>query len=326
MDSSTAYFPQFSRLPPELREQIWAYAFPEARVYEVRDVFPRHPSPSPSSGLMFADSRNEPLPALSRVCWDARHAVLRHYKPLVFSGVVKHVNLKRDVLLLDSYLQVRRLLKVVRLLSQMECVRRSASRIALGTSWGVHTGLHLRLFHKTVRTKQTMARLLSYLSRFSNLESLILVVWQQTAFNLSSAEIVFPTGQHGHFDLWRGNHIHLNVSFDMVDPQYRRPYETRLVRYDPEAQKTEKESTFGLRNKFCYRYPGPSGSQVRDLITTFEKSMRGAAGDEKTFRAGPIEPPKLETATLTWLYHGSILSNQTGIPSLMDATVTPIRY
>ncbi|KAI1169569.1 hypothetical protein F4777DRAFT_203330 [Nemania sp. FL0916] len=307
MTSLAAGFPQFSRLPPELRDQIWGYAFPEARIYEVLDSPCSAPSQaSPSAKLMFADVRNEPPPALARVCRDSRQAVLRRYKPLAFSGTVKHINLDRDILLLDSYLQVRRLLKVIRLLSQIESVRRHTSRIALGTSWGLHTGLHLRIFHKAVRTKKNMARLLGYLSKFTRLEAIILVVYQRSTFNLALSQSTRMTVPWDHHDLWEAYHYRFNVNFDLENYWLRRPCQTKLVRYDPESQKAGKPpyALYARASpKSCCRDPQPRGHQVRDLKRMFEKALRGAAEDRQLL---PVryELPKMETATLTWIYTG----------------------
>lgn len=251
---------------------------------------------------MFADVRNEPPPALARVCRDSRQAVLRYYKPLAFSGVVKHINLGRDILLLDSYLQVRRLIKVVRLLSQVESVRRGARRIALGTSWGLHTGLHLRLFHKAVRTKQNMKRLMEHLDKFTKLEAIILVVYQRSAFNLRFSQ-PSQTVPWEHHDLCEAYHFRFNVNFNLENYWLRRPYQTKLVRYDPEAQREEKP----LRvSKSCCREPQPRGHQVRDLKKMFEMAWGSAvAGDDDDDDvAAGYKIPKLETATLTWIYTG----------------------
>ncbi|KAI3342906.1 hypothetical protein F4824DRAFT_123640 [Ustulina deusta] len=305
MASFTNGFPQFSKLPPELRDQIWAHSFPETRIYEVLDSPCSSPSQAGASAkLIFADVRNEPPPALARVCRDSRQAVLRYYKPLVFSGIVKHINLSRDILLLDSYLQVRRLLKVIRLLSQIESVRRSASRIALGTSWGLHTGLHLRLFHKTVRTNQIMARLLQHLSKFTNLEAIILVVYQRSTFNLTFNQSNRTTVPWDHHDLWEAYHYRFNVNFNLENYWLRRPYETKLVRYDPEVHKTAKPLASTRMSKSSCRDPQPRGHQVRDLKRMFEKSLHSVAENDRRFPAGLYEPPKLETATLTWIYTG----------------------
>ncbi|GAP87400.1 hypothetical protein SAMD00023353_2700070 [Rosellinia necatrix] len=319
MANTTGRFPQFSRLPPELRDQIWSDAFPEARTYEVLDSPCSVPAQAgPCAKLMFADVRNEPPPALARVCRDSRQAVLRHYKPLAFSGVVKHINLSRDILLLDSYLQVRRLLKVIRLLSQIESVRRSATRIALGTSWGLHTGLHLRLFHKAVRTKQNMARLLGHLSKFLSLEAIILVVYQRSAFNLTFSQPNRTTVPWDHHDLCEAYHYRFNINFNLENYWLRRPYQTRLVRYDPEAQKIEKPLP-ARTSKSCCRDPQPRGYQVRDLKRMFEKSLQSVTENGRFFPARLYEPPKLETATLTWIYTGF------GYENPLDSRIPPRR-
>lgn len=109
---------------------------------------------------------------------------MRRYKPIVLSGTVKFLDLRRDVLLFDSYLQVRRLLKAIRLLSQVDVIRKNISQIALGTSWGLHAGLQLRLFHRSVQTKRNMAKLLKHLAQFKKLEVVKLVVYQRSAFSL----------------------------------------------------------------------------------------------------------------------------------------------
>lgn len=252
---------------------------------------------------MFADVRNEPPPALARVCRDSRQAVLRHYKPLALSGVVKYIDLTRDILLLDSYLQVRRLLKVVRLLSQIETVKRSALRIALGTSWGVHTGLHLRLFHKAVRTKQNMARLLGHLSKFHKLEAIILVVYQSSVFNMTFSPANRTTLPWDHHDLCEAYYYRYHVNFNFENYWLRRPHQTELILYDPEAQKPEKSLPNRI-SKPCCRDPQLRGHQVRDLKRMFEKSLRSVTDNGRFFPARMHEPPKIETATVTWVYTG----------------------
>ncbi|KAJ1327580.1 2EXR family [Microdochium nivale] len=182
---SAAQFYQFNRLPAELQDLVWQHALPEPRVYEVFDApAPSIPRSDPANHLLFADIRNERPPAIGTVCHGARNAVMRRYRPVVLSGTVKFLDLTRDVLLLDSYLQVRRLLKAIRLLSQVDVIRKHISQIALGTSWGLHAGLQLRLFHRTVQTKRNMTRLLKHLAQFTKLEAVVLVVYQRSAFSL----------------------------------------------------------------------------------------------------------------------------------------------
>ncbi|KAI1383521.1 uncharacterized protein F4822DRAFT_420894 [Hypoxylon trugodes] len=331
MASQSPSFPQFSKLPLELRDMIWGYALPEPRVYEVLDSpSSKQTQTSPSGRLMFADVRNEPPPSIARVCRDARQAVLRRYKPIAFSGTVKHLDLRRDIILLDSYLQVKRLLKVIRLLSQIEPIRRSATRLALGTSWGLHTGLHLRMFHRSVQTKRNMARFLEYVSKFRQLDTIILVVYQRSAFGLrlrccgsGPGSGLSPSNQHQHhqhqtqypnqrglpwrhYDLYESYHFNFNVNFNFDNYWLRRPYQSRLVRYDPEDDnRTEMEKAqipLPRHSKQCAHDPQPRGYQVHDLKGTFESWLRKFAEDETL---GPsLKVPGLETATLTWIYTG----------------------
>ncbi|OTB05913.1 hypothetical protein M426DRAFT_121260 [Hypoxylon sp. CI-4A] len=321
MASPAASFPQFSKLPLELRDMIWGYALPEPRVFEVLDSpSSKQTQKTPSGRLMFADIRNEPPPPIARVCRDARQAVLRRYKPIAFSGTVKHLDLSRDIILLDSYLLVKRLLKVIRLLSQIEPIRRNATRLALGTSWGLHTGLHLRMFHRSVQTKRNMARFLEYVSKFRQLETIILVVYQRSAFGIrfkccGPGPIPVPIPDHRrqqiqilpwrHYDLYESYHFNFNVNFNFENYWLRRPYQSRLVRYEPEDDRTEMEKLQTPprhHSKQCVHDPQPRGYQVRDLKGTFEGWLKKFAEDESL---GPsFKVPGLETATLTWIYTG----------------------
>ncbi|KAI0125840.1 hypothetical protein BJ170DRAFT_632755 [Xylariales sp. AK1849] len=250
---------------------------------------------------MFADVRNEPPPAIGRVCRDARHAVARRYRPLVFSNTVKHIDLSRDIFLLDSYLQIKRLIKVARLLSQIEAFRTRACRIALGTSWGLYTGLHLRLFHKTVKTEKNMTKFMAHISKLRRLKTIILVVYQRSAFNL---RLKCPDRQPlpwRHYDFYESYHFNFNVNFNFDNYFLRRPYQSMLARYDPEVEKMDKSQMFVWQSKQPLLDPQPRGHQVHGLKETFENWMRklsegGSLGDFK--------PPSLETATLTWIYTG----------------------
>ncbi|KAI2623560.1 hypothetical protein GGS26DRAFT_583655 [Hypomontagnella submonticulosa] len=323
MESQPPSFPQFSNLPLELRDMIWGYALPEPRVFEVLDSPSSTPSQTtPSGRLMFADVRNEPPPSIARVCRDARQAVLRRYKPIAFSGTVKHLDLRRDIILLDSYLQVKRLLKVIRLLSQIEPIRRSATRLALGTSWGLHTGLHLRMFHRSVQTKRNMKRFLEYVSKFRQLETIILVVYQRSAFGLRLRCCGGIRPEHQprglpwrHYDLYESYHFNFNVNFNLDNYWLRRPYQSRLVRYDPEDDDRERAETEKQQqqqqqqrhhSKQCLHdpQPQPRGYQVHDLKGTFESWLRKSAEDEAPGLGPSLRVPGLETATLTWIYTG----------------------
>lgn len=170
--------------------------------------------------------------------------------------------------------------------------------------WGLHTGLHLRLFHKAVQTKQNMARLLGHLSKFPNLEAIILVVYQRSTFNLTFSQPNRTTIPWEHHDFWEAYHYRFNVNFNLENYWLRRPYQTKLVRYDPEAQKAEKLLASTRISKSYCRDPQPRGHQVRDLKMMFEKSLRTVVANGQFSPAGLYEPPKLETATLTWIYTG----------------------
>jgi hypothetical protein len=148
-----------------------------------------------------------------------------------------------------------------------------------------------------------MARLLEHLSRFLKLEAIILVVYQRSAFNLTFAQ-PRHTVPWDHHDLCEAYHFRFNVNFNLENYWLRRPYQTKLVRYDPEAQKPEKPSVSARASKSCCREPQPRGHQVRDLKKMFEKSLQSVAEDGRCFPTGSYQPPKLETATLTWIYTG----------------------
>ncbi|KAJ8120814.1 hypothetical protein ONZ43_g2573 [Nemania bipapillata] len=149
-----------------------------------------------------------------------------------------------------------------------------------------------------------MARLLEHLSKFLNLEAIILVVYQRSAFNLTFSQPNRTTVPWDHHDLWEAYHYRFNVNFNLENYWLRRPYQTKLVRYDPEVQKTEKPHVPTRISKSCCRDPQPRGHQVRDLKRMFEKSLQSVAENGRFLPSGVYEPPKLETATLTWIYTG----------------------
>ncbi|KAI2638190.1 hypothetical protein GGS21DRAFT_459282 [Xylaria nigripes] len=309
MTSRADGFPQFSKLPPELRDLIWSFAFPDTRTFEVLDAPCSHepqvgPQIGPSVRIRFADARNEPPPLLAQVCRDARHAVLRHYKPIAFSGVVKHINPGRDIFFLDSHLQIRRLLKVIRWMSRIETVRRNITMIALGTSWCRQNGLHLRIFDKVIQTRQSAARLLSYLSKFPHLKVIILVVYQRSRFHMNFTQPSRQTLDRplSHGALWNAYHSQLKMSRNLDDHWLHRPCQTRLDEYDFEDRTTENSATANpVILKPYSRDPKPTRSQVRDLQIMFEELLRSVAENEGLL---PIfyKPPKLQMATLTWTY------------------------
>lgn len=278
--------------------------FPEPRVYEVLDVPCSAQTPrTPSSRLMFADVRTEPPPAIGMVCRDARQAVLGHYKPLVLSGTLKYVDLSRDTILLDSYLQVKRLLKVVRLLGQIELVRKTATNLALGTSWGFYSGLHLRLFHKSVRTQENMAKLLGHVAKFRRLKTIILVVYQRSVFSLRGKWPDRSSLHWQHHNLYQSYRANFNVKYDLENYLLRRPCHSRLTLYDPGAEKSNDVLVPGRPPKQYTHGPQPSGCQVRELRENFDYWVQKLFQDGTL---GDLAPPGLETASLTWIYKGDI--------------------
>jgi hypothetical protein len=175
-------FSRFTRLPPEIRSMIWEYSLPESRVYEVLDA-PNAKQRTPAhNGLMFANVHPEPPPALASVCRESRYFVLHHYKPLRLGATTKYVDLARDILLLEPYLLVKRLHRTLHFMGQIPLVRDNLSRLALGTSYGVYTGIcHPVLSWKV--SKLHMSKLLSSLAKFARLRTLIFVVHQEFQFD-----------------------------------------------------------------------------------------------------------------------------------------------
>ncbi len=174
-------FRNFQSLPAEIRSMIWEYSLPEPRVYEVLDA-PNAKQRTPAQdGLMFANVHPEPPPALASVCRESRYFVLRHYKPLTLGQTTKYVDLSRDMLLLEPYLLVKRLHRTLHFMSQIPLVRDNISRLALGTSYGVYTGIcHPVLSWKV--SKNNMGKLLGALAKFPRLKMLIFVVHQEFQF------------------------------------------------------------------------------------------------------------------------------------------------
>ncbi|KAK3393241.1 hypothetical protein B0H63DRAFT_516436 [Podospora didyma] len=174
-------FGNFQRLPAEIRTMIWEYSLPEPRVYEVLDAPNAKQKTPPHKGLMFANVHPEPPPALSAVCRESRYFVLHHYKPLTLGATTKFVDLSRDILLLEPYLLVKRLHRTLHFMSQISLVRDNINRLALGTSYGVYTGIcHPVLSWKVSKTN--MSKLLSTLAKFTKLKTLIFIVHQEFQF------------------------------------------------------------------------------------------------------------------------------------------------
>jgi hypothetical protein len=183
-------FTSFQKLPAEIRLIIWEFSLPDPRVYEVLDA-PNAKQRTPAKqGLMFANVHPEPPPALAAVCGESRHFVLTHYKPLMLGPTTKYVDLSRDILLLEPYLLVKRLHRTLQFMSQIPLVRDNISCLALGTSYGLYTGIcHPVLSWKVAKTN--MGKLLAALAKFTRLKTLVLVVHQEFQFEF---DFRFPGG------------------------------------------------------------------------------------------------------------------------------------
>ncbi|KAK3329785.1 hypothetical protein B0H66DRAFT_37739 [Apodospora peruviana] len=174
-------FTRFQRLPAELRTMIWEYSLPEPRVYEVLDAPNANQKTPAQKGLMFANVHPEPPPALAAVCRESRYFVLHHYKPLTLGQTTKFVDLSRDILLLEPYLLVKRLHRTLHFMSQIPLLRDNINRLALGTSYGIYTGIcHPVLSWKVSKTN--MSKLLASLAKFEKLKALVFIVHQEFQF------------------------------------------------------------------------------------------------------------------------------------------------
>ncbi|KAM7199308.1 hypothetical protein V8F33_004556 [Rhypophila sp. PSN 637] len=174
-------FTKFQRLPAEIRNMIWEYSLPESRVYEVLDAPNANQKTPAQRGLMFANVHAEPPPALAAVCRESRYFVLHHYKPLTLGATTKYVDLSRDILLLEPYLLVKRLHRTLHFMSQIPLLRDNMNRLALGTSYGIYTGICHPVLSWRV-SKGNMTKLLSSLAKFPKLKMLIFVVHQEFQF------------------------------------------------------------------------------------------------------------------------------------------------
>ncbi|KAK3362264.1 hypothetical protein B0T25DRAFT_594696 [Lasiosphaeria hispida] len=213
-------FGHFQRLPAEIRNMIWEYSLPEARVYEVLDA-PNAKQRTPAQkGLMFANVHPEPPPALAAVCRESRYFVMHQYKPLTLGTTTKFVDLSRDILLLEPYLLVKRLHRTLHFMSQIPLVRDNINRLALGTSYGVYTGIcHPVLSWKV--SKNNMGKLLSSLAKFPKLKMLVFIVHQEFQFEFDfrfpgtmtpipnqPLAAPAPNLSHGHNHNHNHNHSH----------------------------------------------------------------------------------------------------------------------
>jgi hypothetical protein len=237
-------FNYFKRLPAEIRTMIWEYSLPESRVYEVLDA-PNATQKTPAQqGLMFANVHPEPPPALAAVCRESRYFVLHHYKPLTLGKTTKYVDLSRDILLLEPYLLIKRLHRTLTFMSQIPLMRDHINRLALGTSYGVYTGICHPVLNWKV-SKTNVGKLLSSLSRFPKLKTLIFIVHQEFQFEF---DFRFPHAGGGSFgtlthDLPVSSHHTLHTPVNPFQPpstgSLRNPPAPNVTSLPPPTPRTQ---------------------------------------------------------------------------------------
>ncbi|KAF4953987.1 hypothetical protein FSARC_12275 [Fusarium sarcochroum] len=171
-------FPSFTKLPAELRSMVWAFALPEPRVYEILDT-PYSTLKTPAStGLMFASSSHDAPPVLAAVCRESRVFVLRRYRPLTLSDTTKYINPNQDLILLEPYLLIKRLLRVLHSLAEIDFMKINMRQVAFGTSYGFSTGIFHPILSGRV-SKNNMKMLLRKLERFPHLKRVLFVVHEE---------------------------------------------------------------------------------------------------------------------------------------------------
>lgn len=175
-------FPQFTQLPPELRNLIWEYTLPEPRVFDIYPASTSQKTPA-QQGLRFNNRLAEPPPAISAVCSESRSVILHHYSPLTLNSTTKYVDLSRDILLLESCLLERELLRTLGFMSRIPHIRNNLRSLAFGTSWDVVSGIwHPFLGGKS--GKNSAGRFLQQLALFPNLYRVIFVLYQEVQFEV----------------------------------------------------------------------------------------------------------------------------------------------
>lgn len=175
-------FYQFTHLPSELRNLIWEYTLPEPRVFEIYPASTSQKTPA-QQGLRFNNRLAEPPPAISAVCRESRSFILHRYSPLTLNSTTKCVDLSRDLLLLESCLPERDLLRTLGFMSKMPQIRDHLRSLAFGTSWSLLSGIwHPMLGGKS--GKSSAASFLQRLAGFPNLERVVFVLYQEVQFEV----------------------------------------------------------------------------------------------------------------------------------------------
>ncbi|OLN88207.1 hypothetical protein CCHL11_00282 [Colletotrichum chlorophyti] len=296
------------KLPAEIRLMIWNYALPGARVYEVMDSPNASQKTPATAGLMFANVRHEPPPALGAVCQETRIFVLQRYRPLTLSFTTKYVDLSCDILLLEPYLLVKRLLRTLHFFSQIPLVRDSLSRLAFGTSYGLYTGIcHPVLSWKV--SKSNMTTLLARLAKFPKLRKLVFVVHQEFQFDFNVRQ-PYSLQQPGHQDALRPQLIHqgYRFKFDIEShlnyTQPRHPHDNEFLYY-PLSIDEDRDDCFDkddLEGDSDPYESWPTNDDWRRFRRRFQRSIHLAVGSGSPGSPRPAVMPTLEGASLLWRY------------------------
>ncbi|KAK1723988.1 hypothetical protein CaCOL14_003052 [Colletotrichum acutatum] len=295
------------KLPVEIRLMIWEYALPESRVYEVMDSPNASQKTPAAAGLMFANVRDEPPPALGAVCHETRLYVLQRYRPLALSATTKYVDLSRDVLLLEPYLLVKRLLRTLQFFSQIPLVRDNLSRLAFGTSYGLYTGIcHPVLSWKV--SKSNMTTLLARLSKFPRLRKLVFVVHQEFQFDFdirppyATSHMNYPDPQRPQL-VHQGYRFKFDIESQLNYTQPRHPHSNQFLYYplDVDDDKDDCFDKDDLENEGDLFESWPTNDDWRRFRRRFQRSIhlvgKGSPGCQR-----PKVMPKLEGASLLWKY------------------------
>ncbi|KAK3335766.1 hypothetical protein B0T19DRAFT_17696 [Cercophora scortea] len=295
-------FTNFQRLPAEIRTMIWEYSLPEPRVYEVLDAPNAKLKTPPHKGLMFANVHPEPPPALAAVCRESRYFVLHHYKPLTLGATTKSVDLSRDILLLEPYLLIKRLHRTLHFMSQIPLVRDNINRLALGTSYGIYTGIcHPVLSWKVSKTN--MGKMLSSLAKFTKLKTLIFIVHQEFQFEF---DFRFP----GTMTPIPRSHLPHSTSQSSLPPGH-----------GPSSTATAATSLVGFPSPVSSHGGGLSGGPPPmtppTTTTTIPRPMMGLGPSSTTAAAGLPSP----VSSL----NGSVASSTMISPSQPQASLAPPR-
>ncbi|KAF7542508.1 hypothetical protein G7Z17_g11510 [Cylindrodendrum hubeiense] len=301
-------FPAFCDLPPELRSMVWVYALPGPRVFEILDTPQSNLNTPAQDGLTFANSCHEAPPSLAAVCQESRALVLRSYKPLTLSHTTKYIDPSRDIILLEPYLLIRRLLRALHFLAQIPPMRDHISQVALGTSYGFSTGI----FHPITSGKvsrNNIKMLLVKLSRFPRLKKVLFIIHEEFQFTspkLASPDCLFGLQLFHHsysrkFDGEPRTNQHHRWRFHQNDLRFY-PLKVEDTK-DDEPDVDEFEGEFEDEDEDEERDRRPTNEDWRRFRKRFLKAVF-MSGERRPCAERRSKPPtlKIEGANLLWRY------------------------